>query len=142
MPRPDADQPLIPSILDRMIDQEPNVSQESAVGRASGLAELKEAVKRDLEWLLNSRRLLADLPADLGHLKKSLLMYGLPDHSSSSLSNPNDQKVLRRAVEEAVERFESRLTNVAVTLVRGESSSVPCGSGSTPCSTSSPSPSR
>ena len=46
---------------------------------------------RDLEWLLNSRQVLARLPAEPGPLGRSLLTYGLPDLASPSLSNPADQ---------------------------------------------------
>jgi type VI secretion system protein ImpF len=113
--RPEADQKLVPSILDRLIDERPRDPQVPAEAPRS-LAQTKDSVKRDLEWLLNSRQVLADLPVDLRQLDRSLLTYGLPDFTSSSLSNVADQDLLRRSVEEAIRRFEPRLSRVAITL--------------------------
>jgi type VI secretion system protein ImpF len=117
MPHPDADQPLLPSVLDRLIDLEPRVSTEPPAGRARQLAQIKEAVKRDLEWLLNSKRSPEPPPSGLPHLEGSLLTFGLPDLSASSLSNARDQDLLQRAVEASIRRFEPRLERVAVTRI-------------------------
>ena len=119
MSRVESDQPLLPSVLDRLIDLEPKVSSEPPLSRARGLAQIKQAVQRDLEWLLNSRRILADLPADLRHVRQSLLTYGMADFTTASLNNPSDQQVLRRALVEAIQLFEPRLMQVEVTLVEG-----------------------
>src|SRR6187551_624857 len=112
MPRVDADQPLLPSVLDRLIDLEPKVPTEPQPARSRLLAQIKAAVKRDLEWLLNTK-LAAEPPAGQPELRTSLLAYGLPDFTHSSLSNGQDQLQLRRAIEAAIQRFEPRLTGVA-----------------------------
>lgn len=117
MARVDSDFDLRPSILDRLIDREPKVSSEPVQQRSQHLATIKEAIKRDLEWLLNSRRIVADRPADLSHLAQSLLTYGMPDLNSSSLNNIHDQDRLRREVEQAIARFDDRLSQVSVTLI-------------------------
>jgi type VI secretion system protein ImpF len=119
MPHPDADQPLLPSVLDRLIDLEPRVSTEPPAGRARQLAQIKESVKRDLEWLLNSKRSPEPPPPGLPHLEGSLLTFGLPDFSTSSLSSDRDQDLLQRAVEASIRRFEPRLERVAVTRIEG-----------------------
>jgi type VI secretion system protein ImpF len=81
------------------------------------IRELKASVSRDIEMLLNTRRELLDgVPSEYGQVQKSILMYGLPDVTSYSLANPQDQKVLRRSVEEALSNFEPRLRSVRVTL--------------------------
>ena len=116
MPRPLADQKLSPSVLDRLIDEAPRASREPDDGPAWSLDRAKAAVKRDLEWLLNSRQVVAGLPADPGELGRSALTYGLPDLASASLNNPSDQARLRRAIGEAIARFEPRLDHVEVTL--------------------------
>jgi type VI secretion system protein ImpF len=118
MPRVDADQPLLPSVLDRLIDLEPKVSTEPQAARAHLLAQIKAAVKRDLEWLLNTK-LTIEVPDELPGLRASLLAFGLPDFTHSSLANSQDQTKLRRAIEVAIQRFEPRLTGVVVTLVEG-----------------------
>jgi hypothetical protein len=70
MPRPEADVPLVPSILDRVIDLEPRVSTEPPAARARQLAQIKESVERDLEWLLNSKRTPEPVPTGLPHLER------------------------------------------------------------------------
>jgi type VI secretion system protein ImpF len=81
------------------------------------LRELRTAVARDIEALLNSRReLLFDVAPQMEEVRKSILMFGLPDFTSYSLLNPQDRKTLRRTVEEALATFEPRLKSVRVTL--------------------------
>ena len=113
---------LRPSVFDRLIDTEPGESSEPPARRSNRLAQLKAAVRRDLEWLLNAKRPPAEIPAVLTHLEKSPLGYGLPDFSNASLSHANDRRALQRAVEAAIRRFEPRLRGVTVTLVEGRDS--------------------
>lgn len=122
MPRPGAALHLIHSVLDRLLDDQPKVSHDPEEVPARFQSQIKESVKRDLEWLLNSKQLVAPLGGDLRHLGRSVLTYGLPDYTSANLSNPGDQVALRRGVEEAIARFEPRLTGVVVTLVTGRES--------------------
>jgi type VI secretion system protein ImpF len=119
MARSEPQSGLLASVLDRLIDREPRVSTEPQEAQSLASAQVKEAVKRDLEWLLNSRRTVFDLPDGLHHMLKSLLTYGLPDLSAASLQSGDDQERLRRALEETIARFEPRLTGVVVSLVEG-----------------------
>ena len=50
------DQPLVPSVFDRLLDDEPDNSRETAASRRQVLRELKQSVGRDLENLLNTRQ--------------------------------------------------------------------------------------
>jgi len=45
------------SVLDRLIDREPELSQEPGLSRAQSVRILRAAVRRDLESLLNTRRI-------------------------------------------------------------------------------------
>lgn len=116
MSRPDSQQPLVPSLLDRLIDLEPGISTEPPASRTGSLAQVKEAVRRDLEWLLNSKQTSA-ASTGLPHLDDSAWSYGLPDLSASSLSSAGDQERLRLAIAAAIRQFEPRLQGVAVTQV-------------------------
>lgn len=118
MPKPSADEPLLPSLLDRLIDLEPRVASEPAPARSRLLAQIKAAVRRDLEWLLNTR-LAREVPADLPQLRKSVLAFGLTDFTHASLTSGADRARLRRVIEAAIRDFEPRLLDVAVTLVEG-----------------------
>ena len=117
MPRPDSEQPLVPSLLDRLIDLEPKLSSEPPASRSRSLAQVKEAVKRDLEWLLNSRRIAEPPDEGLKELNKSVYMYGLPDLSALTMSSMADRNRLVRQVLGAINAFEPRLTNVRLVLV-------------------------
>lgn len=119
MPQPGPTEKLQTSILDKLIDLEPRVSSEPNDRAGRNLAELKQALRRDLEWLLNSKRATLPALARPGPLADSVLGYGLPDISTLSLSNPHDRERLRRLIQEAIRRFEPRLEQVSVTLEEG-----------------------
>ena len=116
MPRTDNEVRITPSVLDRLLDFEPEMSREAVASRAKSLRELKQAVRRDLEWLLNTRQTADGVPEDLKEVSRSLAAYGRPDFSNISTQNPHDQKLMRRHIEDAIRIFEPRLEDVVVTL--------------------------
>jgi type VI secretion system protein ImpF len=107
---------ITPSVLDRLIDEEPGVSREAPASRQKSLRQLKQAVRRDLEWLLNTRQLVGGVPPELKEVSQSLAAYGLPDFTAVSLRSPADQNRVRRTIEAAISTFEPRLEDVIVTL--------------------------
>jgi type VI secretion system protein ImpF len=116
MPRTDNEVRVTPSVLDRLLDYEVGKSRESAGSRSRNLRELKECVRRDIEWLLNTRQSNIFLPADLKETNSSIAGYGLPDFSSTSIRNPAELIRVRQAIETAVDRFEPRLQDVRITI--------------------------
>ncbi|HVF91159.1 MAG TPA: type VI secretion system baseplate subunit TssE [Blastocatellia bacterium] len=108
---------ITPSVLDRLIDYEPEVSREPLASRSKSLRQLKESVKRDLEQLLNTRRSGDWLPPGLKELNNSLAAYGLPDFSSVSIKSPEEENRLHRALETAIATFEPRLEDITITIV-------------------------
>ncbi len=116
MPRNESRVRITPSVLDRLIDHETGVTSEPPASRLKNLRDLKRAVQRDLEWLLNTRRAVDDLPADMPEVIRSVATYGLPDFTAASLKSPAEQERVRRALEEAISLFEPRLRDVTVTL--------------------------
>lgn len=113
MARRDADSTVTLSVLDRLIDREPDNSADGYTTQAASIRQLKAAVRRDLEWLLNTRRTI-DMPEDFEHLPKSLWNYGLPDFSAYSVNSPRDRSRLLRTLERSIALFEPRLMNVKV----------------------------
>lgn len=103
------------SVLDRLVDFEPEVKAEPPTSRSKAIRQVKQALKRDLEWLLNTRRAF-EVPNELPLLSDSLLAYGLPDFSNVSVKNSGDQHNLTLAVEAALRRFEPRLEDVVVSV--------------------------
>ena len=113
------DQQLIPSVLDRLIDESPEVSREPQKSRSQVLRELKVSVCRDLEDLLNTRWRCVDWPPDLDHLDISLVNYGIPDFTGANMSQPSEREKLRRIVEQVVRKYEPRFKSVRVILREG-----------------------
>ena len=111
------DQPLVPSVLDRLIDDDPTVSREAAKSRSLVLRELKQCVRRDLENLLNTRWHCKPVPADLGELQLSLVNYGLPDLSGADLGSAEGRQAFCQLVESVIQKYEPRFKSVVVELV-------------------------
>jgi type VI secretion system protein ImpF len=84
--------------------------------RPDTLKGLKWAVRRDLDALLNSRNTFYDLSSEFVEAERSVLTFGLPDFLSFSYASARDQARLRQAVEDAIRRFEPRLTGLSVTI--------------------------
>jgi type VI secretion system protein ImpF len=116
MARTDHEIRLTPSILDRLLDFEPQMSKEPPRSQAQSLADLKKSVKRDLEWLLNTRHTPIEIPETLEELNESMAVYGLPDLTALSVKNPNEQNRLAKSIETALRVFEPRFINVKVSL--------------------------
>lgn len=87
------------------------------MGRAASVRRLKEGICRDLEWLLNTRRVAAPIDELFRELPRSVFWYGLPDFTAYSLASPKDQSKLLRALQVAVKTFEPRLANVRISSV-------------------------
>jgi type VI secretion system protein ImpF len=107
---------ILPSLIDRLIDREPQNRKESQDFRAQSLRELKDSVRRDLEWLLNSRRCPVEVPPSAKELPRSVFCYGLADITGVALSSGEDRARLARSVETVVSVFEPRLQNVTVSM--------------------------
>ena len=105
------------SILERLTDLEPkSQAPEVPLSRAQSLRTLRQSLRRDLEWLLNSRRGPIEIPESFTETQRSLMAYGLPDLSSLTVQSANDQARLVRGLEQAISVFEPRLTSVKVSL--------------------------
>jgi type VI secretion system protein ImpF len=110
------DQLLLPSVLDRLIDNDPQVRQEPPRSRNQLLRDLKLAVRRDLEDLLNTRIRCVPWPPELTELKQSLVNYGIPDLTGSSLGSSKEREEFRRTIQSVILLHEPRLKKVNVSL--------------------------
>ncbi|HEY7709913.1 MAG TPA: type VI secretion system baseplate subunit TssE [Candidatus Entotheonella sp.] len=108
---------ILPSVLDRLLDDQSEPSQAQSSYHIHSLDQVKQAVTRDLEALLNTRReRFEDLPPEFTEARQSLVNYGLPDFSALSLQSLEDRNRIRRVLEQTIALFEPRLTRVRVTL--------------------------
>ncbi|NOT47153.1 MAG: type VI secretion system baseplate subunit TssE [Acidobacteria bacterium] len=108
---------VTPSILDRLLDYDPQSSQEAPKSNAASLADLRQSVRRDLEWLLNTRHSIVEIAEGMEELKDSLAVYGLPDITGMGVDIQGEQKKLVKAVENAIRVFEPRFLEPRVTLL-------------------------
>ncbi|HTW60784.1 MAG TPA: type VI secretion system baseplate subunit TssE [Terracidiphilus sp.] len=99
------------SILDRLTDVE-----DWPATRSQSTRFFRDGLKRDLEWLLNTRQPPLDQIASKPAAKASVINFGLPDISSLGLNNSSDQRSLRVAIETCLRNFEPRLMDIRVTL--------------------------
>ena len=108
---------IVPSLLDRLLDDQPDLSREPFGNRSQSVRQLESSVARDLEAMLNTRReALEELPEDFKEVNRSLVNYGLPDFTAYSLLGEKDRARIRRTLEETITTFEPRLQRVRVTL--------------------------
>ena len=105
------------SVLDRLLDDEPRNGQEASVTRSQTLAKLKDALRRDLEWLLNTRASPEEVGEGFEETGSSVFTYGLPDFSALSAGSDQTRARLERVLQRALETFEPRLLHVVVQSV-------------------------
>jgi type VI secretion system protein ImpF len=105
------------SVLDRLIDNEPGMRTDPPLSRAQSMRVLKAALKRDLEWLLNTRRSIEAVEERSSlELERSLFNYGLPDISSLGVHSVRDQNRLLWMIESTVAAFEPRIAGARVSM--------------------------
>lgn len=101
------------SVLDRLIDDAPRIAADSPGTWESSLRELRRRLLRDVEWILNTRRIADPAPDICPEVQRSVYHFGVPDISSMGESESTRLR-LTRAVEEAIQLFEPRLMSVRV----------------------------
>ncbi|HMK87659.1 MAG TPA: type VI secretion system baseplate subunit TssE [Steroidobacteraceae bacterium] len=114
MAPPDVD--FLPSVLDRLLDDNP-VSAARPRARSQQLNELRAAVRRDLEALMNAHQRCRSTPPELTELPRSLLEFGVPDFLTTNAAAASAREQFRESVEQAIRRFEPRFKLVKVTLL-------------------------
>jgi type VI secretion system protein ImpF len=104
------------SLLDRLIDLDPKTTTEAPLTWSRSVQQLKASLRRDLESLLNTRRIPTLAPESLEEVSRSLYHFGFPDITSMGRDSKDVRVKLVRQVEEAIATFEPRLAGVKVTL--------------------------
>ncbi|MEN3276670.1 MAG: type secretion system protein ImpF [Massilia sp.] len=103
-----------PGLFDRLLG--PTTRTVSASARMS-VEEMKDAVARDLEALLNTRLVLPpDLLKGYPECSNSLVSYGMNDFADLSLSSPSDRAFICGCIERTIACHEPRLRNVKAAL--------------------------
>jgi type VI secretion system protein ImpF len=121
--RPGARETILPSVLDRLLDDEPDQRQERPKPTAQLVRDLRDAVIRDVSALLNARRAWPPPPPELDELRQSVVDFGIPDFTGADLSSADAREAFRREVEDTIRRYEPRFKTVHVELIRGDDAS-------------------
>ena len=112
------------SVLDRLIDREPKAQTEAPLSRSQSVRILKASVQRDLEWLLNTRRIADEPDEALKEINKSLYIYGLPDFSQYTMASLSDQAKLIKQILTTIKLFEPRLGSVRIVPVETQETGI------------------
>lgn len=100
---------LLPSLLDRLTDDQPRLKEESRNARAGNIGSLRESVLRDLEWLMNTVNLESVISLEAHpEIRGTVLNYGMPGLSGSTL-NTADREAIRKLIKDSIEKFEPRI---------------------------------
>ncbi|AHG49402.1 type VI secretion protein (plasmid) [Rhizobium leguminosarum bv. trifolii CB782] len=112
------DRVLARSILDRLIDEAPDRAADPPMSFVDQVRDVREAIRRDLEALLNTRHCPATPPAALAELKDALVSYGVDGVVSANLMTEEAKLKLAATIERRIALFETRLSDVRVTILK------------------------
>ena len=113
MARSKSDVLITQSLLDRLtdLDQWPET-------RSASITMYRESLKRDVEWLLNTRQPVIHELEGYPAAAASVLNFGLPDIHSFDGSAGKEQNALTVALEKCIRVFEPRISQPHVFLTR------------------------
>jgi type VI secretion system protein ImpF len=113
--RSKSDSLITQSLIDRLtdLDQWPET-------RASSISMYRESLKRDVEWLLNTRQPVISEIESYPATAASVLNYGLPDFHNFDNSAGKEQNALTAALEKCIRNFEPRISQPHVFLSRSD----------------------
>jgi type VI secretion system protein ImpF len=100
------------SLLDRLVDENPKAIREPKPFRVQDRGQLRESLRRDLEWLLNTRCPRPE--RELVWTDRGTLDYGVPDFGTFFTANPEDWRRIAEIVAKTVRIYEPRLRQVRV----------------------------
>jgi type VI secretion system protein ImpF len=114
MPRWEPEQTVTLSVIERLTDRDPSVAAEPPLTRAQSVRQLKASLRRDLEWVLNTRRRPDAVESEYKELEQSLFNYGLADISNMSWDSARDRSRVSRMIEKTIATFEPRIKRLKV----------------------------
>jgi type VI secretion system protein ImpF len=105
---------ILQSLMDRLTD---SGSDDWPTTRASSLRMYRDGIKRDVEWLLNSRQPRVTQLVGYPLASVSVFNYGLPDLTQFA-GHGHDPEGLLMAILQTVRNFEPRIRDPRVFLQR------------------------
>jgi type VI secretion system protein ImpF len=101
------------SLVDRLTD-----TDQWPDTRSASIAMYRDSMKRDLEWLLNTRKPVMPELENYPATAASVLNYGLPDLHSFDGSGGKEHNTLTAALEKCIRTYEPRIGQPRVFLTR------------------------
>ncbi len=100
---------LQPSLLDRLTDNAPGETSESREDRVIDVRRLRDIIRRDLSWLLNTNNAetLFDTEA-YPQAARSVLNFGVRE-VSGDFTSADRVRMMRVSIENAIQLFEPRI---------------------------------
>jgi type VI secretion system protein ImpF len=111
---------IVPSLLDRLTDDEPNHNSEPPQQRTLSEQKFRELLLRDLRWLFNTTALEAtENLNDYPEVTKSVLNFGLPQLIGRTATEL-EQRKLENHLRDVLLRFEPRIipSSVKVRVIK------------------------
>ncbi|MEO0912323.1 MAG: type VI secretion system baseplate subunit TssE [Pseudomonadota bacterium] len=112
---------LQPSLLDRLTDEAPEELRENRDSRVIDIRRLREILRRDLAWLLNTSNAEQTIDEKLyPHAANSVLNFGI-SKISGDFSTVEKAEYIRKAIRASIAQFEPRiLPNTIQVILRTE----------------------
>jgi len=127
MPERFSEEAILPCLLDRLCDQDPDSQRESSYRHSLTLGSFRQSVLRDLSWLLNTPCHSPGEPIfEFPEAKTSVLNYGKPDFTGKTASTVNPHQ-LEVDIARAIRLYEPRILpdSISVQAVPENNSSSP-----------------
>lgn len=100
---------LQPSLLDRLTDDAPSEKQEVRSNKAIDIGRLREIIKRDLAWLLNTNSIESSIDVKrFPHVAKSVLNFGVRE-VAGEYSTSQRAELIRKSILAAIVQHEPRI---------------------------------
>jgi type VI secretion system protein ImpF len=106
------------SLLDRLIDDAPDRAIDPPIGQSEVMRATRENIRRDLEAILNTRRLCVTTAPELSAIRTALPNFGVTDLVGTAIGTPEQRAELVRTLEETIRIFEPRFRTVTLILVK------------------------
>jgi type VI secretion system protein ImpF len=104
------------TIIDRFI-----LSQDDwPKTRKDSIDKYRDALRRDLEWMLNTRKPVMPILEEFPEVAKSVFNYGFPDLQNFDRSQGNDKDAVSASLEKCIRTFEPRIHQPRVYLTRSD----------------------
>lgn len=106
------------TLIDRFIlsqDRWPKTRKES-------VDKYRDGIRRDLEWMLNTRQPVMPILAEFPKISKSVFNYGFPDLMTFEGTRGKNSETVAAALERCIRTFEPRIEQPKVFLTHTDTS--------------------